>query len=80
MGETANNALRHELETAQTVARLEVKFDMLSAQIDSVVDSRLVQLEERITKMEQQSLYMTGWVAGVACMVSALVTWFQRYF
>lgn len=80
MGETANNVLCHELETAQTVARLEVKFDMLSAQIDSVVDSRLVQLEERITKMERQLLYMTGWVAGVACMVSALVTWFQRYF
>lgn len=80
MGEAANNVSRHEFEIAQTVARLEVKFDMLSAQIDSVVDSRLVQLEERITKMEQQSLYMTGWVAGVACMVSALVTWFQRYF
>ena len=45
MGEAANNVLRHELEIAQTVARLEVKFDMLSAQIDSVVDSRLVQLE-----------------------------------
>ena len=81
MDEAANNVSRHELEIAQTVARLEVKFDMLSAQIDSVVeDSRLVQLEERITKMERQSLYMTGWVAGVACMVSALVTWFQRYF
>lgn len=80
MGEEANNVSRHELEIAQTVARLEVKFDMLSAQIDSVVDSRLVQLEERITKMERQSLYMTGWVAGVACIVSALVTWFQRYF
>ena len=80
MGEAANNVSRHELEIAQTVARLEVKFDMLSAQIDSVVDSRLVQLEERITKTERQLLYMTGWVAGVACMVSALVTWFQRYF
>lgn len=80
MGEAANNVLHHELEIAQTVARLEVKFDTLSAQIDSVVDSRLVQLEERITKMERQSLYMAGWVAGVACMVSALVTWFQRYF
>lgn len=80
MGEAANNVSPHELEIAQTVARLEVKFDMLSAQIDSVVDSRLVQLEERITKMERQSFYMTGWVAGVACMVSALVTWFQRYF
>lgn len=80
MGEAANNVLRHELEVAQTVARLEVKFDTLSTQIDSVVDSRLVQLEERITKMERQLLYMTGWVAGVACMVSALVTWFQRYF
>ena len=80
MGEAANNVSRHEFEIAQTVARLEVKFDMLSVQIDSVVDSRLVQLEERITKMEHQSLYMTGWVAGVACMVSALVTWFQRYF
>ena len=80
MGEAANNVSPHELEIAQTVARLEVKFDMLSAQIDSVVDSRLVQLEERITKMERQSLYMTGWGAGVACMVSALVTWFQRYF
>lgn len=80
MDAAANNVSPHELEIAQTVARLEVKFDMLSAQIDSVVDSRLVQLEERITKMEQQSLYMIGWVAGVACMVSALVTWFQRYF
>ena len=80
MGEAANNVSPHELEIAQTVARLEVKFDMLSAQIDSVVDSRLVHLEERITKMERQLLYMTGWVAGVACMVSALVTWFQRYF
>ena len=80
MGEAANNISPHELEIAQTVARLEVKFDMLSAQIDSVVDSRLVQLEERTTKMERQLLYMTGWVAGVACMVSALVTWFQRYF
>lgn len=80
MDESANNVSRHEFEIAQTVARLEVKFDMLSAQIDSVVDSRLVQLEERTTKMERQALYMTGWVAGVACMVSALVTWFQRYF
>lgn len=80
MGEAADNVSRYELEIAQTVARLEVKFDMLSAQIDSVVDSRLVQIEERIMKMEQQSLYTTGWVAGVACMVSALVTWFQRYF
>lgn len=80
MSESANNVSRHELEIVQTVAGLEVKFDMLSAQIDSVVDSRLVQLEERITKMERQSLYMAGWVAGVACMVSALVTWFQRYF
>lgn len=80
MDEAANNVLRHELEIAQAVARLEVKFDMLSAQIDFVVDSRLVQLEDRITKMERQSLYMAGWVAGVACMVSALVTWFQRYF
>lgn len=80
MGEAVNNVLHHELEVAQTAARLEVKFDMLSAQIDSVVGSRLVQLEERIMKMERQLLYMTGWVAGVACMVSALVTWFQRYF
>lgn len=80
MGEAANNVSHDELEIAQTVARLEVKFDMLSAQIDSVVDSRLVQLEERITKTERQLLYMTGWVTGVACMVSALVTWFQRYF
>ena len=80
MGEAANNVSRQELEIAQTVARLEVKFDMLSAQIDSVVNSRLVELEERITKMERRLLYMTGWVAGVACMVSALVTWFQRYF
>lgn len=80
MDEAANNVSPHELEIAQTVARLEVEFDMLSAQIDSVVDSRLVQLEERITKMERQSLYMAGWVAGVACMVSALVTWFQRCF
>lgn len=80
MDEAANNVSPHELEIAQTVARLEVKFDMLSTQIDSVVNSRLVQLEERTTKMERQLLYMTGWVAGVACMVSALVTWFQRYF
>ena len=80
MGEAANNVSPHELEIAQTVARLEVKFDMLSAQIDSVVDSRLVRLEERITKMERQSLYMTGGGGGVACIVSALVTWSQRYF
>lgn len=80
MGEAANNVSCHELEIAQAVARLEVKFDMLSAQIDSVVDSQLARLEERITKMERQSLYMIGWVAGAACMVSALVTWFQRYF
>lgn len=80
MDGAGNNVSHHDLEIAQTVARLEVKFDMLSDQIDSVVGSRLVQLEERITKMERQSLYMTGWVAGVACVVSALVTWFQRYF
>ena len=56
MDEAANNVSRHELEIAQTVARLEVKFDILSAQIVSVVDSRQVQLEERTTKMERESL------------------------
>lgn len=80
MDRAGNNVSQHDLEIAQTVARLEVKVDMLSAQIDSTVGARLEQLEDRITKMERQSLYMTGWVAGVACVVSALVTWFQRYF
>lgn len=80
MDRAENNVSQHDLEIAQTVARLEVKVDMLSVQIDSTVGARLEQLEDRITKMERQSLYMTGWVAGVACVVSALVTWFQRYF
>lgn len=80
MNPVDDNVTRQDLEVAQAVARLEVKFDMLAARIDSVVESRLAQLEDRITKMERQSLYMTGWVAGVACVVSALVTWFQRYF
>lgn len=80
MDRAGNNVSEHDLEIAQTVARLEVKVDMLSVQIDSTVGARLEQLEDRITKMERQSLYMTGWVAGVACVVSALVTWFQRYF
>lgn len=80
MDRAGNNVSQHDLEIAQTVARLEVKVDMLSEQIDSTVGARLEQLEDRITKMERQSLYMTGWVAGVACVVSALVTWFQRYF
>jgi hypothetical protein len=80
MDRAGNNVSQHDLEIAQTVARLEVKVDMLSVQIDSTVGARLEQLEDRITKMERQSLYMTGWVAGVACVVSALVTWFQRYF
>lgn len=80
MDRAGNNVSQHDFEIAQTVARLEVKVDMLSVQIDSTVGARLEQLEDRITKMERQSLYMTGWVAGVACVVSALVTWFQRYF
>lgn len=80
MDRAGNNVSQHDLEIAQTVAGLEVKVDMLSVQIDSTVGARLEQLEDRITKMERQSLYMTGWVAGVACVVSALVTWFQRYF
>lgn len=80
MDKAGDNVSQHDLEIAQTVARLEVKVDMLSVQIDSTVGARLEHLEDRITKMERQSLYMTGWVAGVACMVSALVTWFQRYF
>lgn len=80
MDRAGNNVSQYDLEIAQTVARLEVKVDMLSVQIDSTVGARLEQLEDRITKMERQSLYMTGWVAGVACVVSALVTWFQRYF
>lgn len=80
MDRAGNNVSQHDLEIAQTVARLEVKVDMLSVQIASTVGARLEQLEDRITKMERQSLYMTGWVAGVACVVSALVTWFQRYF
>ncbi|UVX97728.1 MAG: hypothetical protein [Bacteriophage sp.] len=80
MDKAGDNVSQHDLEIAQTVARLEVKVDMLSVQIDSTVGARLEHLEDRITKMERQSLYMTGWVAGVACVVSALVTWFQRYF
>lgn len=80
MDRAGNNVSQHDLEIAQTVARLEVKVDMLSTQIDTTVGARLGQLEDRITKMERQSLYMTGWVAGVACVVSALVAWFQRYF
>lgn len=80
MDRAGNNVSQHDLEIAQTVARLEVKVDMLSVQIDSTVGARLEHLEDRITKMERQSLYMTGWVAGVACVVSALVAWFQRYF
>lgn len=80
MDRAGNNVSQHDLEIAQTVARLEVKVDMLSTQIDATVGARLGQLEDRITKMERQSLYMTGWVAGVACVVSALVAWFQRYF
>lgn len=80
MDKAGDNVSRHDLEIAQTVARLEVKVDMLSVQIDSTVGARLEHLEDRTTKMERQSLYMTGWVAGVACVVSALVTWFQRYF
>lgn len=80
MDRAGNNVSQYDLEIAQTVARLEVEVDMLSVQIDSTVGARLEQLEDRITKMERQSLYMTGWVAGVACVVSALVTWFQRYF
>lgn len=80
MDKAEDNVSQHDLEIAQTVARLEVKVDMLSVQIDSTVGARLEHLEDRITKMERQSLYMTGWVAGVACVVSALVTWFQRYF
>lgn len=80
MDRAGNNVSQHDFEIAQSVARLEVKVDMLSEQIDSTVGARLEQLEDRITKMERQSLYMTGWVAGVACVVSALVTWFQRYF
>lgn len=80
MDKAGDNVSQHDLEIAQTVARLEVKVDMLSVQIDSTVGARLEHLEDRVTKMERQSLYMTGWVAGVACVVSALVTWFQRYF
>lgn len=80
MDKAGDNVSQHDLEIAQTVARLEVKVDMLSVQIDSTVGARLEHIEDRITKMERQSLYMTGWVAGVACVVSALVTWFQRYF
>lgn len=80
MDRAGNNVSQHDLEIAQTVARLEVKVDMLSTQIDATVGGQLGQLEDRITKMERQSLYMTGWVAGVACVVSALVAWFQRYF
>lgn len=80
MDKAGDNVSQHDLEIAQTVARLEVEVDMLSVQIDSTVGARLEHLEDRITKMERQSLYMTGWVAGVACVVSALVTWFQRYF
>lgn len=80
MDKAGDNVSQHDLEIAQTVARLEVKVDMLGVQIDSTVGARLEHLEDRITKMERQLLYMTGWVAGVACVVSALVTWFQRYF
>lgn len=77
MDKAGDNVSQHDLEIAQTVARLEVKVDMLSVQIDSTVGARLEHLEDHITKMERQSLYMTGWVAGAACVVSALVTWFQ---
>lgn len=39
MDRAGNNVSQHDLEIAQTVARLEVKVDMLSVQIDSTFGS-----------------------------------------
>lgn len=77
--EHVDDKVARDIETAVAIARIEVKLDTLCSFLDTN-ERRLIHFEERLARVERHKVWGSGWVAGVAFVVSALVTFIQRTF
>lgn len=62
----------HDLHTESRLARIEAKLDSLSERIDDALVTQIKDHGKRIAELERRMTWATGWIAGAACVSSAL--------
>lgn len=62
----------HDLQTESRLARIEAKLDALNDRIDDVLVTQIKDHGQRIAELERRTAWATGWIAGAACVSSAL--------
>lgn len=66
----------HDLHTESRLARIEAKLDALNERIDEALVTQIKDHGKRIASLEQRMTWAAGWVAGAACVSSALTAFF----
>lgn len=78
--EHTDDKVQRDIETAVAIARIEVKLDTLCTMLDAT-EHRMTQLEKQLVeRADKQKIWMSGWGAGVAFIVSVLAAFLQRIF
>ena len=69
----------HDLHTESRLARIEAKLDALNERIDEALVTQIKDHGKRIAALEQRVIWAAGWIAGAACVSSALTAFVLRF-
>lgn len=61
-----------DLETESRLARIEGKLDELGKRIDEALLTQVKDHGKRLSVLERRQIWVTGWIAGAACVASGV--------